>query len=109
MVNVSGPKTYSLTEYGTSYSFGAWGRDANPAPGDENKYWLVVLSSSNAYGNFIRQYNSLSTIILGIGSKDTYISSSNPTTNTIQGQTWSCMPMLSTITVTTHITSVSST
>uniref|UniRef100_A0A673FY18 Olfactomedin-like domain-containing protein n=1 Tax=Sinocyclocheilus rhinocerous TaxID=307959 RepID=A0A673FY18_9TELE len=85
MVNVSGPKTYSLTVYGTSYSFGAWGRDANPAPGDENKYWLVVLSSSNAYGNFIRQYNSLSTTILGIGPTDTYISSSNPTTNTIQG------------------------
>ncbi|XP_016296528.1 olfactomedin-4-like [Sinocyclocheilus anshuiensis] len=85
MVNVSGPKTYSLTVYGTSYPYGAWGRDANPAPGDENKYWLVVLSSSNAYGNFIRQYNSLSTTILGIGPKDTYISSSNPTTNTIQG------------------------
>ncbi|XP_016324650.1 olfactomedin-4-like [Sinocyclocheilus anshuiensis] len=85
MVNVSGPKTYSLTVYGTSYSFGAWGRDAHPAPGDENKYWLVVLSSSNAFGNFIRQYSSLSTIILGIGPTDTHISSSNPTTNTIQG------------------------
>uniref|UniRef100_A0A8C2KKK6 Olfactomedin-like domain-containing protein n=1 Tax=Cyprinus carpio TaxID=7962 RepID=A0A8C2KKK6_CYPCA len=85
MVNVSGPKTYSLTEYGTSYPYGAWGRDANPAPGDENKYWLVVLTSSNVYGNFIRQYNSLSTIILGIEPTDTYISSSNPTTNTIQG------------------------
>ncbi|XP_058623920.1 olfactomedin-4-like isoform X2 [Onychostoma macrolepis] len=85
MVNVSGPKTYSLTEYGTSYPYGACGRDANPALGDENKYWLVVLTSSNAYSNFIRQYNSLSTIILGIDSKDAYISSSNPTTNTIQG------------------------
>ncbi|XP_051740718.1 olfactomedin-4-like [Ctenopharyngodon idella] len=84
MVNVSGPKTYSLTVYGTSYSFGAWGRDANPAPGDEN-YWLVVLSSSNVHGNFIRQYGTLSTLILGIGPTDTYISSSNPTTNTIQG------------------------
>ncbi|XP_026059057.1 olfactomedin-4-like [Carassius auratus] len=85
MVNVSGPKTYSLTEFGTSYPYGAWGRDANPTPGNENKYWLVVLTSSNVYGNFIRQYNSLSTIILGIESTDTYISSSNPTTNTIQG------------------------
>ncbi|KAG1938261.1 olfactomedin-4-like [Pimephales promelas] len=85
MVNVSGPKTYSLTVYGTSYTFGAWGRDAQPAPGDENKYWLVVLSSGNVHGNFIRQYSSMSTIILGIGPKDTYISSSNPTTNTIQG------------------------
>ncbi|KAI7812141.1 putative olfactomedin-4-like [Triplophysa rosa] len=85
MVNVSGPKTYSLTVYGTSYTFGAWGRDANPAPGDENKYWLVVLSSSNVFGHFVRQYNSMSTILLGIGPTDTYISSSNPTTNTIQG------------------------
>ncbi|XP_056596106.1 olfactomedin-4-like [Triplophysa dalaica] len=85
IVRVSGPKTYSLTVYGTSYSFGAWGRDANPAPGDENKYWLVVLSSSNVYGNFVRRYNSMSTILLGIGHTDTYISSSNPTTNTIQG------------------------
>ncbi|XP_001335383.3 olfactomedin-4 [Danio rerio] len=85
LVNVSGPKTYSLTVYGTSYTFGAWGRDANPAPGDENKYWLVVLSSSNVFGNFIRQYSSLSTFILGIVPTDTYISSSNPTTNTIQG------------------------
>ncbi|XP_048013476.1 olfactomedin-4-like [Megalobrama amblycephala] len=85
LVNVSRPRTYSLTAYGTSYNFGAWGRDANPAPGDENKYWLVVLSSSNVHGNFIRQYSSMSTIILGIGPTDTYISNSNPTTNTIQG------------------------
>ncbi|XP_065147685.1 olfactomedin-4-like [Paramisgurnus dabryanus] len=85
MVNVSGPKTYSLTVYGTSYSFGAWGKDANPAPGDENKYWLVVLSASNVFGHFVRQYNSMSTILLGIGPTDAYISSSNPTTNTIQG------------------------
>ncbi|KAK7117417.1 hypothetical protein R3I94_022856 [Phoxinus phoxinus] len=85
MVNVSGPMTYSLTVYGTSYTFGAWGRDAKPAPGDENKYWLVVLSSGNVHGNFIRQYSSMSTLILGIGPTDTYISSSNPTTNTIQG------------------------
>ncbi|XP_051739439.1 olfactomedin-4-like [Ctenopharyngodon idella] len=85
IVSVVGPRTYSLTVYGTSYSYGAWGRDANPAPGDENKYWLVVLSSSNAYGHFVRQYNSMGTFILGIESKDTYISSSNPTTNTIQG------------------------
>ncbi|RXN21919.1 olfactomedin-4-like protein [Labeo rohita] len=85
MVNVTGPRTYSLTVYGTSYPYGAWGRDAKPAPGDENKYWLVVLSSSSVYGHFVRQYGTLSTLLLGIGQKDTYISSSNPTTNTIQG------------------------
>ncbi|XP_067292486.1 olfactomedin-4-like [Pseudorasbora parva] len=85
VVNVAGPRTHSLTVFGTSYPYGAWGRDANPAPGDENKYWLVVLSSSNVYGNLIRQYGTLSTIILGLGPTDKYISSSNPTTNTIQG------------------------
>ncbi|XP_051548508.1 olfactomedin-4-like isoform X2 [Myxocyprinus asiaticus] len=85
MVNVSGPKTYSLTAYGTSYPYGAWGRDVNPAPGDEKKYWLVVLSKSNVYGHYVRHYSTLSTLLLGLGPKDTYISSSNPTTNTIQG------------------------
>ncbi|XP_048014796.1 olfactomedin-4-like [Megalobrama amblycephala] len=85
MVSVSGPKTYSLTVYGTSYPYGAWGRDAKPAPGEEKKYWLVVLSSSNVYGHYVRQYNTLSTLLVGIGPSDTYISSSNPTTNTIQG------------------------
>ncbi|XDV53132.1 hypothetical protein PO909_021714 [Leuciscus waleckii] len=85
MISVAGPRTYSLTVYSTSYTYGAWGRDAKPAPGDENKYWLVVLSSSNVYGNFIRQYSTLSTLLLGIGPTDTYISNSNPTTNTIQG------------------------
>ncbi|KAK7121671.1 hypothetical protein R3I93_022678 [Phoxinus phoxinus] len=84
-VSVAGPRTYSLTVYGTSYTFGAWGRDAKPAPGDKNKYWLVVLSSGNVYGHFVRQYSTLSTLLLGIGPTDTYISSSNPTTNTIQG------------------------
>ncbi|ROL49981.1 Olfactomedin-4 [Anabarilius grahami] len=84
-ISVSGPKMYSLTVYGTSYPYGAWGRDAKPAPGDEKKYWLVVLSRSNVYGHFIRQYNTLSTLLVGVGPSDTYISSSNPTTNTIQG------------------------
>uniref|UniRef100_A0A8C2FBT4 Olfactomedin-4-like n=1 Tax=Cyprinus carpio TaxID=7962 RepID=A0A8C2FBT4_CYPCA len=85
MVNVVGPRTYSLTVHSTYYPYGAWGRDAKPAPGDENKYWLVVLTSSNVYGYYVRQYSTLSTLLLGLGPKDTYISNSNPTTNTIQG------------------------
>ncbi|KAL1247361.1 hypothetical protein QQF64_022737 [Cirrhinus molitorella] len=85
LVNVVGPRTYSITPYGTSYPYGAWGRDVKPALGDENKYWLVVLTSSNVYGYYVRQYGTLSTLLLGIGPKDTYISNSNPTTNTIQG------------------------
>ncbi|XP_059402344.1 olfactomedin-4-like [Carassius carassius] len=85
IANVVGPRTYSLTIHSTSYTFGAWGRDAKPAPGDENKYWLVVLTSSNVYGNYVRQFGTLSTLLLGLGATDTYVSSSNPTTNTIQG------------------------
>uniref|UniRef100_A0A8C2FA30 Olfactomedin-4-like n=1 Tax=Cyprinus carpio TaxID=7962 RepID=A0A8C2FA30_CYPCA len=85
MVNVAGPRTSSITPYSTSYAYGAWGRDMKPAPGDENKYWLVVLTSSNVYGYYVRQYSTLSTLLLGLGPKDTYISNSNPTTNTIQG------------------------
>ncbi|XP_026094600.1 olfactomedin-4-like [Carassius auratus] len=85
IANVVGPRTYSLTVHSTSYTYGAWGRDANPAPGDENKYWLVVLTSSNVYGNYVKQFGTLSTLLLGIGATDTLISNSNPTTNTIQG------------------------
>ncbi|KTF78105.1 hypothetical protein cypCar_00038113 [Cyprinus carpio] len=41
LVNVAGPRITSPTPYGTSYPYGAWGRDVKPAPGDENKYLLV--------------------------------------------------------------------
>ncbi|XP_026885037.2 olfactomedin-4-like [Electrophorus electricus] len=85
LVDVSGPRTYTLTQYGTSYSFGAWGKDPNPAPGKENTHWLVVLTSSNAFSNFVREYSTLSTIVVGVAPTDTTIASSNPTTNTIQG------------------------
>ncbi|KAL7885347.1 hypothetical protein AOLI_G00056420 [Acnodon oligacanthus] len=85
LVSVSGPRTYTLTQYGTSYSYGTWGKDPNPPPGKENMYWLVALTSSNVYTNYIRQYSSLSTIVVGVGPTDTVIAPSNPTTNTIQG------------------------
>uniref|UniRef100_A0A3B4C395 Olfactomedin-like domain-containing protein n=1 Tax=Pygocentrus nattereri TaxID=42514 RepID=A0A3B4C395_PYGNA len=85
LVSVSGPRTYSLTQYGTSYSYGAWGKDPNPPPGKENMHWLVALTSSNVFANYVRQYSSLSTIVVGVGHTDTVIAPSNPTTNTIQG------------------------
>ncbi|XP_036423934.1 olfactomedin-4-like [Colossoma macropomum] len=85
LVSVSGPRTYALTQYGTSYPYGAWGKDPKPPPGKENMHWLVALTSSNVYANYIRQYSSLTTIVLGVGPTDTVIASSNPTTNTIQG------------------------
>ncbi|TTS49338.1 Olfactomedin-4 [Bagarius yarrelli] len=85
LVDVKGPKTYALTQYGTSYAYGAWGKDPKPAPGKENTYWLVALTSSNAFANYVRHYSSLSTILVGVGPVDTVIASSNPTTNTIIG------------------------
>ncbi|XP_053487518.1 olfactomedin-4 [Ictalurus furcatus] len=85
LVNVTGPRTYALTQYGTSYYYGAWGKDPKPAPGKEDMYWLVALTSSNAFANYVRHYSSLSTILVGVGPVDTVIASSNPTTNTIIG------------------------
>ncbi|XP_053362293.1 olfactomedin-4-like [Clarias gariepinus] len=85
LVNVTSAKTYSLTQYGTSYVYGAWGKDPKPAPGKEDMYWLVALTSANAYANFVRHYSSLSTLTAGIRPVDATIASSNPTTNTIIG------------------------
>ncbi|XP_060784387.1 olfactomedin-4-like [Neoarius graeffei] len=85
LVNVTGPRTFALTKYGTSYSYGAWGKDPKPAPGKEDMYWLVALTSSNAFANYVRHYTSLSTILVGVGPMDSVISASNPTTNTIIG------------------------
>ncbi|XP_053486603.1 olfactomedin-4-like [Ictalurus furcatus] len=85
LVNVTGPRTYAVTQYGTSYYYGAWGKDPKPAPGKEDMYWLVALTSSNVYANYVRHYSSLSTLLVGAGHVDTVIASSNPTTNTIMG------------------------
>ncbi|KAJ8247446.1 hypothetical protein GJAV_G00246480 [Gymnothorax javanicus] len=83
--NVTGPNTYTITQYGTSYPFGAWGRDPKPVKGKEDWYWLVALTSSNIYANYIRWYSSHSAIILGVNAGDVEIASGNPTTNTVQG------------------------
>ncbi|XP_062387125.1 olfactomedin-4-like [Sardina pilchardus] len=84
-VRVEGPRTYTVTEYDTSYPYGSWGRDPRPAVGKESWYWLIPLTSSNVYANYVRQYPSLSTLIAGVSPKDVSIASDNPTTNTIQG------------------------
>ncbi|KAI5617235.1 olfactomedin-4-like [Silurus asotus] len=85
LINVTGPRTYALTSYGTSYPYGAWGKDPKPAPGKEDTYWLVALTTSNAFANYVRHYSSLSTILVGVGPVDTIIAPANPTTNTIVG------------------------
>ncbi|KAG5848756.1 hypothetical protein ANANG_G00102800 [Anguilla anguilla] len=85
LLNVTGPSTYTITQYGTSYAFGAWGRDPMPVKGKEDWYWLVALTSSNIYANYVRWYSSHSAIVLGVNAEDVSIASGNPTTNTVQG------------------------
>ncbi|XP_063072704.1 olfactomedin-4-like [Engraulis encrasicolus] len=85
LIRVDGPRTYTITQYGTSYHYGSWGRDPKPARGKEGWYWLIPLTSSNVYANYVRQYNSLSALVAGVGPVDVSIASANPTTNTIQG------------------------
>ncbi|XP_010882349.2 olfactomedin-4 [Esox lucius] len=84
--NVTGPNTYSATEYGASYPYGSWGRDPKPAAGKESWFWMVPLTSSNVFSNFVRLYSSLSSLVVGVSIPgNIIIHSSNPTTNTIQG------------------------
>ncbi|MBN3298201.1 OLFM4 protein, partial [Amia calva] len=73
------------TEYGTSYPYGSWGMDPKPAPGKEGWYWLVVLTSSNVYANYIRTYSSHSALIVSKNAGDVTITASNPTTNSLIG------------------------
>uniref|UniRef100_A0A3P9IMK2 Si:ch211-194m7.5 n=1 Tax=Oryzias latipes TaxID=8090 RepID=A0A3P9IMK2_ORYLA len=76
LVNITGPVAYTSGEYPGSYKYGGWGRDPKPETGKESWYWVVMLTSSNIYSNYVRFYSTLSNI---------QIHSSNPTTNTIQG------------------------
>ncbi|GAA6221232.1 olfactomedin-4-like [Lates japonicus] len=85
-LNISGPRVYTAGEYPGSYMYGAWGRDPKPEAGKESWYWLVPMTSSNRYSNYVRLYSSLSSLIVGVSVPgNVQIHSSNPTTNTIQG------------------------
>ncbi|XP_023253214.1 olfactomedin-4-like [Seriola lalandi dorsalis] len=85
-LNITGPRVHTAGEYPGSYMYGAWGRDPKPEASKENWYWLVLMTSSNKYSNFVRLYSSLSSLIVGVSVPgNVQIHSSNPTTNTIQG------------------------
>lgn len=85
-LNITGPRVYTAGEYPGSYMYGAWGRDPRPDAGKENWYWLVMMTSSNRYSNYVRRYSTLSSLIVGVSVPgNVLIHSSNPTTNTIQG------------------------
>ncbi|KAM8861090.1 olfactomedin-4-like isoform 1-T1 [Synchiropus picturatus] len=84
--NVSTAKINTAGEYPGSYKVGAWGRDPKPQDGKESWYWLVPMTSSNKYANYVRQYSSLSSLTVGVSVPgNVQIHASNPTTNTIQG------------------------
>ncbi|KAM8751851.1 olfactomedin-4-like [Acanthopagrus schlegelii] len=84
--NITGPRMYIEGEYPGSYGYGAWGRDSKPEAGKESWHWLVMMTSSDRYSNYIRLYSSLSALIVGQSTPgNVEIDSSNPTTNTIQG------------------------
>ncbi|XP_010753690.3 olfactomedin-4 [Larimichthys crocea] len=85
-MNITGPRVYTAGEYPGSYKYGAWGQDPKPEAGKETWYWLVMLTSSNVYSNYVRLYSSLSSLIVGVSTPgNVLIQASNPTTNTIQG------------------------
>ncbi|KAF3689230.1 Olfactomedin-4 [Channa argus] len=85
-LNITGPIVYTAGEYPGSYPYGAWGQDPKPEAGKERWYWLVLMTSSNRYSNYVRRYSSLSALIVGQCTPgNVQIHSSNPTTNTIQG------------------------
>uniref|UniRef100_A0A3P9CF81 Olfactomedin-like domain-containing protein n=1 Tax=Maylandia zebra TaxID=106582 RepID=A0A3P9CF81_9CICH len=79
LLNVTGPRVYTAGEYPGSYAYGAWGRDPRPEEGKESWYWLVMMTSSNRYSNYVRFYS------MALTFGNVQIHSSNPTTNTIQG------------------------
>ncbi|XP_051808151.1 olfactomedin-4-like [Acanthochromis polyacanthus] len=84
--NVTGPVVQTAGEYPGSYPYGSWGRDPKPEPGKERWYWMVPMTTSNRYNNYVRLYHSLYKLIGGeTNIANILISSSNPTTNTIQG------------------------
>ncbi|KAM4553254.1 olfactomedin-4-like [Fundulus diaphanus] len=83
--NITGPVINTQGEFSGSFAYGAWGCDPKPEAGKERWYWMVPLTS-NQYANYVRFYSSLSALIIGVSNPgNIQISSSNPTTNTVQG------------------------
>lgn len=66
--NVTGPRVQTAGEYPASHKYGAWGRDPRPMAGQESWYWMVMLTSSNKYGHYVRMYTSLSSLIVGVST-----------------------------------------
>ncbi|KAM6937951.1 olfactomedin-4-like [Xenentodon cancila] len=84
--NITGPRVYTQGEFPGKHAYGAWGRDPKPTAGKESWYWLVMMTSSNRYANYVRLYSGLSALIIGVSTPgNVQIHSSNPATNTIQG------------------------
>ncbi|KAK6479956.1 olfactomedin [Huso huso] len=81
--NISSPVVTQLNPYGTSYPFGAWGKESRH--GSPELYWVQSLQSSNTYGITLRTYSSFEDFVMSKNHKDISVTSSYTTTYSIQG------------------------
>ncbi|KAJ3595862.1 hypothetical protein NHX12_002274 [Muraenolepis orangiensis] len=72
LLNVTSPRVNTAGEYPGAHKYGAWGRDSKPDAGKENWHWLVMLTTSNIYANYVRRYSTLSALIVGISTPALY-------------------------------------
>ncbi|XP_068580105.1 olfactomedin-4-like [Cebidichthys violaceus] len=85
LLNITGSRVSTAGEYPGSYKYGAWGRDSKPEAGKEKWYWVVMMTVSNRFSNYVRFYATESSLIVGTSAGNVQINPTNPTTNTIQG------------------------
>ncbi|XP_043935466.1 uncharacterized protein LOC122808573 [Protopterus annectens] len=81
--NISEPLVSEVNHQGTSYPFGAWGKDS--MVGQPDKYWMYVLISSHIYVNYMRIYPTFGNFVKKTGYTDLALTSSHTTTNSIMG------------------------
>ncbi|XP_067894232.1 olfactomedin-4-like [Heterodontus francisci] len=64
IANVSKPFIVQKNYYGSSYAYGAWGKDPYPAPGRRNMYWVTSQNSFPTMNNY-RLYSDYTHLVLG--------------------------------------------
>ncbi|XP_051548597.1 olfactomedin-4-like [Myxocyprinus asiaticus] len=83
MTSISSPVVTKLNSQSSSYTSGAWGRDAKL--NSKERYWEHCLVSGYKHGNTIRMYNSHEDFMSNKNYKDEYIASSYSDKNAVQG------------------------
>ncbi|XP_041123679.1 olfactomedin-4-like [Polyodon spathula] len=81
--NISSPVVTQLNPYGTTYPFGAWGKESRH--GSPELYWVQSLQSGNTYGITLRTYSSFEDFVMSRNHKDIPVTPSYTTTYSIQG------------------------